>query len=399
MLTKDLLKYSVRTDKIFPKYVKPNDAEALSFAHYLVDIYESAKGQKQQNLLDRLKQHPKSSSPLFNGLNKLLEDRCTYADSESELEEQRWDLFTKAKDLRNTGLMSIAEFQEAIAKSTGVTNFSQVESQLYGDLPEFRVVQDFEGIAPVDLVHRYNSAQIQGLILRSRSLSIIVRDKDAIKKRRFLQRLKFWRLLAEIDETADELKIDLSGPLSLFDKSATYGSRLSNFFPNILLMDKWEIKAEVKIAEKVLTLELDSSKPIKSHYSGFKGYIPTEFKEFINIFNGLSEDQRKGWVAMEGEDVLNLGQQSYSVPDFSFQNKKGKRIHLELFHKWHEMQLKQRLEALKQSSCGDLILGISGELMGPETIAEILGKSRASKAKIFRFKRFPTPKAILAYLS
>ncbi|MBC7533638.1 MAG: DUF790 family protein [Oligoflexus sp.] len=399
MLTKDLLKYTVRTDKIFPKYVKPNDAEALGFAKHLVEVYASAKGQKQQNLLDRLKQHPKSGSPLFNGLSKLLEDRCAFADSENELEEQRWELFTKAKDLRNSGLMSISDFQNAMVSCSGATSFAQVESQLYGDLPEFRVVQDFEPIDPVDLVHRYNASQIQGLILRSRSLSIIVRDKDAIKKRRFLQRLKFWRLLAEIDESADELKINLSGPLSLFDKSATYGNRLSNFFPNILLMDKWEIKAEVKIGEKVLGLELDSSKPIKSHYGGFKGYIPAEFKEFINIFNALTEDQRKGWVAIEGEDVLNLGQQSYSVPDFSFQNKKGKRIHLELFHKWHEMQLKQRVESLKQSSCDELILGVSGELMGPEKVTEMLGKSRASKAKIFSFKRFPTPKAILAYLS
>lgn len=399
MLTKDLLKYTVRTDKIFPKYVKPNDAEALGFAKHLVEVYASAKGQNQQNLLDRLKQHPKSGSPLFNGLSKLLEDRCVFADSENELEAQRWELFTKAKDLRNSGLMSISEFQNAMVSRSGAMSFAQVESQLYGDLPEFRVVQDFEPIDPVDLVHRYNASQIQGLILRSRSLSIIVRDKDGIKKRRFLQRLKFWRLLAEIDESADELKINLSGPLSLFDKSATYGSRLSNFFPNILLMDKWEIKAEVKIGEKVLGLELDSSKPIKSHYGGFKGYIPAEFKEFINIFNALTEDQRKGWVAIEGEDVLNLGQQSYSVPDFSFQNKKGKRIHLELFHKWHEMQLKQRVESLIQSSFDELILGVSGELMGPEKVTEMLGKSCASKAKIFSFKRFPTPKAILAYLS
>lgn len=398
MLTKDLLKYTVRADKVFPKYVKPNDAEALSFARYLVDIYEASKGQKQQILADQIKQHPKSGSPLFNGLSKLLEDRCTFADSENEVEDQRWELFAKAKELRHSRVMSIPEFQASLAQSFNAS-FPQLEASLYGDLPEFRIIQDFEVVDPVDLVHRYNASQIQGLILRSRSLSIIIRDRDAIKKRRLLQRLKFWRLLAEIDETAEELKISLSGPLSLFDKSATYGSRLSNFFPNVLLMDKWEIKAEVKIAEKVLGLELDSSKPIKSHYGSFKGYIPAEFKEFINIFNSLPEEQRKGWVAIEGEDVLNLGQQSYSVPDISFQNRKGKRLHLELFHKWHEIQLKQRVDAMRAAACDELILGVSAELLAAEKLGEMLGKSRASAPKIFTFKRFPTPKAILAYLS
>lgn len=398
MLTKDLLKYSVRTDKIFPKYVKPNDADALSFSRYLVDVYAAAKGHKQQDLLDRLKQHPKSSTPLFNGLSKLLEDRCEFADSENILEEQRWDYFTRAKDLRNSGEMSIAEFQEKLG-STFSRRFQDIEATLYADLPEFRIIKDFEPLDPSDLVHRYNSSQVQGLILRSRSLSIIIRDKDPIKKRRLLQRLKFWRLLAEIDESADELKIALSGPLSLFDKSATYGSRLSNFFPNVLLMDKWEIKAEIKLQEKMLTLELDSSKPIKSHYGSFKGYIPAEFKEFILIFNALTEEQRKGWLAMEGEDVLNLGQQSYSVPDFTFQNAKGKRVHLELFHKWHEMQLKQRVDAMRSGSAVELILGVSGDLVDKEKLAEMLGKSKASAPKIFIFKRFPTPKAILAYLS
>jgi len=398
MLTKDLLKYTVRTDKIFPKYVKPNDTEALVFARFLIDLYSASKNVKQQELLDRIKSHPKSSSAVFNGLNKLLEDRCVFADSEEKLEMQRWDCFAKAKELRNSGIMSIPRFHEELSKAFA-TDFPKLEAQLYGDLPEFRVVENFEPLPPEDLIHRYNASQVQGLILRSRSLSIIIKDKDPLKKRRLLQRLKFWRLLAEIDDTPEALKIDLSGPLSLFDKSATYGSRLSNFFPNVLLMDKWELKADIKILEKVLGLELDSSKPIKSHYGSFRGYIPAEFKEFIQIFNSLPPEQRKGWTAMEGEDVLNLGQQSYSVPDISFQDSKGQRIHLELFHKWHEVQLKQRVEAMTGRPAQALILGVAADLLPRDKLSEMLEQSSASAAKVFTFKRFPTPKAILAYLS
>lgn len=398
MLTKDQLKYTVRADKIFPKYVKPADAEALSSARYLVDVYGQAKGQKQAALTEKIRQHPKSGSVLFAGLNKLLEDRCEYLDSEEAVEEYRWDIFTKAKAIRNSQVMTLEDFQERVGASFQLP-FADIESRLYGDLPEFRVIDSFSAVSPDDLIHRYNASQIQGLILRSRTLRVKIKDKDPIKRRRLLQRLKFWRLLAEIEEEKDELSINLSGPLAMFEKSTTYGSRLSNFFPNLLLMDKWEITAEIKIDEKILTLEIDSSKPIKSHYGSLKGYIPAEFKDFIKLFNDLPETDRNGYVAIEGEDVLNLGGQNYVVPDMSFQNSAGKRIHLELFHKWHENQLKQRVEALSRAPSTPLVLGVAADLLTKDKLKETVSNSPGGGLKIFIFKRFPTPKAIMAYLS
>lgn len=398
MLTKDQLKYTVRADKIFPKYVKPAEADALSFARFLVEAYAASKGLKQSVLSERIKQHPKSGLVLFGGLNKLLEDRCEYLDSEDAVEALRWDAFLKAKELRNAHTRSIEDFQDNVGRALG-SDFATLESRLYGDLPEFRIIKSFDAIDPSDLIHRYNSSQIQGLILRSRTLRLKIKDKDPIKRRRFLQRLKFWRLLAEIEENKDELRIDLSGPLAMFDKSATYGGRLSNFFPNVLLMDKWEMTAEIKIDEKILTLEVDSTKSIKSHYGSLKGHIPAEFRDFIRIFNDLSAEERGGFEAFEGDDVLNLGAQNYVVPDITFQNAKGKRIHLELFHKWHESQLKQRVEGLRNARDPQLILGVAAEVLSKEKLKETVSNSSDSALKIFTFKRFPTPKAIMAYLS
>lgn len=398
MLTKDQLKYTVRADKVHPKYIKTNDAQALDIARYLVDIYGQAKGLKVQSLNEKIKQHAKSSSPLFAGLAKLLEDRCEYLDSDEAVEEFRWDLFRRAKVIRSQSALPYEDFQAAIADETKL-DFAGIEARLYGDLPEFRVIQTFEPISVDDLIHRYNSSQIQGLILRSRTMQLTIRDKDPLKRRRFLQRLKFWRLLAEIDETKDELSINLSGPLAMFDKSTTYGGRLSNFFPNILLMDKWEIRAEIKLDEKTLTLEIDSSKPIKSHFQSLKGHIPPEFKEFINVFNDLPSGDRNGFLASEGDDVLNLGGQNYSVPDICFENSAGKRYHLELFHKWHESQLKQRVEALGQARSVNLILGVAQDLLAKEKLKETTSNSKTSTVRMFSFKRFPTPKAIVAYLS
>jgi predicted nuclease of restriction endonuclease-like RecB superfamily len=397
MLTKDQLKYTVRADKIFPKYVKPSDAEANQYAQYLVETFSHARGQKQHSLNEKIKEHPKSSSILFAGLSKLLEDRCEYLESEDAVEQYRWAAFSKAKAIRNSGLMTIREYQAGLMDAMS-QDFPSIENRLYSDLPEFRIIEKFDPIDPIDLIHRYNASQIQGLILRSRSLTLTVNDKDPIKRRRFLQRLKFWRLLAEVQESKDGLLIDLSGPLAIFDKSATYGGRLSNFFPNILLMDKWSIVADIKIDEKTLTLELDSSKPIKSHYGYLKGYIPPEFKEFIKIFNEIPVLQRHGFEAMEGDDILNLGGQNYSVPDISFQNAEGKRIHLELFHKWHEAQLKQRVDALMKARSVSLILGVAGELLPKEKVKEMNNSSNPALS-IFSFKQFPTPKAIMAYLS
>lgn len=398
MLTKDLLKYSRRDSRVHPKYLKPTDKELIQLGDELAGLYRAHVGQSSKDLSEQLKQHPESSDTVFQGFSKLLEDRCTFGEADEILEEQRWQWFELSRALRTEGLPSRAAFEQQIAEKSG-RGFGVMQEQLYADLPEFRSIQTFEDISGEALLHRYNAAQIQGLLLRAQKVQFTIHEKDIVTRRRLLQKLRFCRLLAEFVENPEgALVLDISGPLSMFDQVQSYGMRLCQFFPYVLLMPKWELEATVKLGENYYDLKIDSSKPIRSHYRSFSGYIPEEFQAFIRAFNALSCEERKDWKVEDGQEHLNLGQQCYSFPDLTLRHASGVVRHLELFHKWHEGELRKRISVLSEVKEVPLILGMSQDLAKEPSVEGLLARAKETGISIFTFRQFPTVKAILTYL-
>ena len=74
-------------------------------------------------------------------------------------------------------------------------NLSQ---KLYADLPPFQQVLKFRKITGEGLLHRYNCAQVQGLLLRSESITVKLPDSSAASMRQLLKYLRFNKLLAKI---------------------------------------------------------------------------------------------------------------------------------------------------------------------------------------------------------
>ncbi|WP_176737091.1 DUF790 family protein [Oligoflexus tunisiensis] len=398
MLTKDLLKYTRRESRVHPKYLKPNDRKLIQLGDELAAIYREHVGQSWRDLAERLKQHPESSDAVFQGFGKLLEDRCTFGEADEILEEQRWQWFELSRALRAEGVSTLAVFEQQMAEKSG-RSFGAIQDQLYADLPEFRSLQTFDDIAGEALVHRYNAAQIQGLLLRAQKVRFTVHEKDLVTRRRLLQKLRFCRLLAEFVENPEgALVLEISGPLAMFDQVQSYGMRLCQFFPYVLLMPQWDLEATVKLGENYYDLKIDSSKPIRSHYRSFSGYIPEEFQAFMKAFNGLPAADRKDWKVEEGQEHLNLGQQCYSFPDLTLRHSTGVVRHLELFHKWHEGELRKRIAVLSEVKEVPLMLGISQDLAKESTVEGVLAQAKETGISIFTFRQFPTVKAILTHL-
>ncbi len=398
MLTKDLLKYTIRADKIFPKYLKPTDRAFTSLASELEGFYARSIGRRYRELGEDLKQSPQAGETVFQGFCKLLEDRCTFSGVDLEVEEQRWNWMLKARALRQETYSSYAEFQGAVSQSLGIS-LLEIQDRLYGDLEENKVMISFEPLGGERLVHRYNLAQIQGLLLRAVRVRVKVRSADLLERRRLLQRLRFCHLLAEFSEEENELSLELSGPLALFEQTQSYGMRLCRFFPYIVLFDQWTLEADIRIGEKSLSLSLDDSRPIRSHYRSFTGHIPEEFKELISAFNQLSEAERKGWTVEIGSECLNLGQQNYCVPDMSFRHPAGAVRHLEIFHRWHKAELLRRLEGLGLEQNENFFFGVSKDISKDSDLEARLAKFQERDISIFTFRQFPSLKAILTYLA
>ncbi|MFW7378032.1 MAG: DUF790 family protein [Oligoflexus sp.] len=397
MLTKDLLKYSVRASKVHPKYVPVKDEANLEIAATLEAAFQDSVQQRYCEMKKNLSEVFSSPTPFINGLIKLLEDRCQFEEISEEVENYRWQVFHTARELRlKNSFSSRQQYAQELAKNMG-NDVDVVRKSLYGDLPDQRAITDFRPYGAENLLHRYNCSQIQGLILRARYLDVELGDCSLVDKRRLFQKLKFHRLLVEVI-SEQPFRMRLSGPMSIFESSLTYGMRLANFFPYILLTKNWSIKAELRIDGRDLLLDLNSKRWIRSHYPSLSGHIPEEYQKFIDLFNKRSENAL-GWQAQAADDFLHLGKQSYCFPDFKLLTVDGRRIYVELFHRWHQHQLQQRLDSLTNESSGQLLIGICKSLKTDQKTDHRLKEMMDVGIKTFKFSGFPSPRAVLAQLS
>ena len=393
MLTKDLLNYRNRKDRVSPVFIAADDPVLGSLAEGLIEHFRCGIGSTLGDLDEEIGEGSWSDHFLTPALKKLLADRCEEADDDGEIAARRWLVLQGAERLRQEGKQkTLQDYQEAVAASASLA-LAEVKERLYGDLAEFRIVKSFDPITPSALLHRYNCAQVQGLLLQAQSVEVRFKGASIADKRRFFRCLKFQRLLSTTSpgNTPDEVVCHLSGPLKIFQNTQSYGMRLANFFPYILQLPKWELTAEIKLQQKTQSLVLNEKIGIASHYKMFAPVVPQELTAFTEAFNAKSQDYK----AALGEDFLNLGKQSYCCPDVTFTAPGGRKVHLEIFHRWHAGQLAGRLEVLKASpSAVPLMIGVAQEVASDKKVEPLLAASSWFDHHGFVFKNLPTPKAV-----
>lgn len=394
MLTKDLLNYRIRNDKISPSLVDPREPGLLQVARDMVALFADSSGKTLAELEELMDEAPWSVHPRRAALAKLLTDRCDEEDDDGAVAAQRWNVLKAAEEQRGRKAFgtSAAAFAESLALSLQ-KDPATLKDELYADLPEYRRLKDFAKIEPEALLHRLNCAEVQGLLLHAQEVRLTL-VCSLVERRRFFRLLKFQQLLAEVEEDDGALSVSLSGPLRIFQNSQSYGLRLANFFPYVLQLPRWELTAAIKLNGRELSLALDHRAGIKSHYREHTPYLPKELTAFIASFNARSSD----WQAELGDDYLHLGRQSYCFPDVSFKAKDGRVYHIELFHRWHKGQLAQRLAALAASDNQTLLLGVADEVYKDAKVQESLTQSACFAKRGLVFKNFPTPKALLGLL-
>lgn len=402
MLTKDLIKYTRRKGYIYPKLVDIEDEESLAFAKKLIALFESSNGKTRSEIVEELL-NIKASVKLDSaeGLKKLLFDRCAFRDySEAKISEQRWKILVLAEKMRESNYFSsFEEFYELFFTSHDESRNLLSNHDLYSDLPENHKLESFETCDPKWLLNRYNVAQIQGLIFYSKWMQVRVGSQTVEERRTLLQSLRFHRLLVadlEIKENgAMEFKLD--GPLALFGSARMYGSRLVNFFPRLLHSNDWSFESVVEFKAKESCLKLASSARIESYYNQLNRYVPEEFKYFLIAF----KKAEKEWSIEVCREVLRLSGQNFCVPDFCF-IKGGQKVYLELFHKWHQGELKKRLNHLKnidKKQGKKLLIGMNQFLSNKVDIRSMLDGLGGIEAVGVKYRDFPHPKSVISLLN
>lgn len=406
MLTKELLCFRTNKGKILPKLIEPEAPKLLKIANELLAAFSESVGEVRERLEWRTKQvldrYPLNAL-VGRGLEKLLLDRTEFDTKvKMELAKLRGKIFSSSaallrgkEEIRLRGFemgidVGLEYYQKEVARSMGISA-EGLGRQLYGDLPPFQQVLHFRSMTATGLLHRYNCAQIQGLLLRCEGLTVYLPESGAAKLRQLLKYLRFNKLLAKItyDQTRKKtILMEIDGPLSLFVQTQKYGINLANFFPAILHQPKWGLDAEVRIRKnQVHSLHLDQSCGIRSHYRQFLAYIPEE----IQFFSQQLAEQIPGWELTSSPEFVTLTGESLCFPDYLLTHCSGKKVALELFHTWHAAPLRSRLDQLDAQNEAPLLIGINRGLLKNVQLAEQVESSVYFSHYGFLFREVPTP--------
>ena len=404
MLTKDLLQYKTKKGQILPQFVNPADNQLLAIAEQLIAVFEASPDTPRATLLESSKQIIDSTpeAPIVKrGLEKLLLDRTEFDTAPNEeLIAFRHKLFTEtSRLLSERQFQDYADYEREVSQvmaDESSAEETELRAKLYADLPSCQPVLTFNTLSAERLLHRYNAAQVQGLLLHCNTLTLKLADSMTAELRQLFKYLRFNQLLSTIRKEAELYHITVDGPLNLFYKTKRYGMNLANFFVAVLHQPKWELAAEIQFRNKQhYLLSLDESCGIKPISQQFLAYIP----EDIQLFQAMLENKTDDWQIRPGSQFLPLAGDFYCFPDYQLVHNSGVETAIELFHPWHQGHLIARLNTLAEQKDVSLILGVSKELEKKPLIAEALETSTYFAAFGFTFRDVPTMRSLLPILN
>ena len=324
MLTADLLQYTRRKGRVMPGSLDPEAPAPLEGAQALIGLFAASPGQPRGEIEDAAAALglPNLSQKVQRGLLKLLFDAAEFGtEAAADPVALRKDLFdAAAQRWREAGATDLAGWRQelvaAAAAERGIT-LAAAEAALFADLPSQQRLLAAPQFTSRALLHRYNVAQVQGLLLGAQRIEIDAERPNPRRLRQILRWLKFFGLLFREEPGAPEarLRLTIDGPLSVLEGSTRYGLQLAEFFPALLLWPQaWRLKAWVRLRAGGGLHELIAEPHpfLRSHYPDHGQWVPDSARRLVDEINALG----LSWRAEAADDVLMLAGNRYLVPDF-----------------------------------------------------------------------------------
>ncbi len=399
MLTSDLVMARLYKGEVKPRFVDPSSVEVLALAEQLIDLFAAHQGLTRGELEAELAELRGTDTEflLHRGLAKLLYDRTTF-ESAAQIppDELRQKVFTLAAERWRRQGSQEAFTQEDVLKEIGSElgyGPEVIARWLYADLKEEQTVLAFETCTPEWLLHRYNVALAQGVLLRATELVIHWPAADPRATRELFRRIKFFQLMHRLEREAEGAwRIVLDGPLSVLQASGKYGLAMASFLPTLLHFEGWSLEAEVRFKKdrsSTQSFKLSPSQGLRSHTRLAGQWQPAELAWLPGELAALDAD----WQVEEDAELIDLGGAGVLVPDFIFVHRKtGARVFMEVFGFWRRGALKSRLAQLRKHGPDKLILAISKALAAE---SEDLGEV---PAEVYVFRTQPLARQVLPRL-
>jgi predicted nuclease of restriction endonuclease-like RecB superfamily len=329
---------------------------------------------------------------LAAAVGKLVRDGLQYQQSDPALASGlRQDLFRRAAEARRAGAFDRARLMDETAASRGVTA-AALEEALFADRPGAQRLQAIESPSPAALADRFALAEAQAVLLRATKVVAEVRAADAAGYRHLFRALKFLRLLPVITRGEDRhgYRIEIDGPLSLFQASAKYGLQLALALPAIAACDAWAIEAEVRWGAERRPARFRLSGHATAGAAGSPAPLPDELAAFVDAFQRADT----GWRIDREPAVLDLPGAGLCVPDLAFQRASdGARVFFELLGFWSREAVFRRIDLVRAGLPHRILFAASKTLRVSEALLD-----ESPTAALYIFTRAISVRAVLRHL-
>lgn len=390
MLTGTQVRVRFAKQRVIPVYLPTDDPSWQAVAERLLDQFRGREGTTRGALAEETDAlfGGAANQPVYQGLARLLEDRCEFAvQACGEPEELRRLTFEAAAHRRKNA--SLPFDRRTILEGIGLPleqPAEAIDQSLFADLKSEQKLVRFQDISAVRLLERYNVALAQAIILRSTQVEVGLQGITPARCRQLCRRIKFHRLVCEIESRGQELILRLDGPLSLFSATQKYGLQLAMFLPAVLACPRFELKAEVRwgVQRKEKTFVLTHTDGLVASGTDPGQYVPPELALFVDLFR----KKVAHWDLAEEGEIFRLGNH-YWVPDFRMtERKSGRVVYLEVLGFWRRSSLDIYLERLRRDATIPFVLAVSDQLHVEE------GALDGLPVWIHRFRNMPLPDEI-----
>lgn len=394
MLTADLVTVRRRGDELrLAPADEAREAQIRAIASAMLDEARAHVGHTREDVEQALREVADAfpeDRRLAAAVAKLVRDGLRFQETDAAAAaDLRRDLFRRATAARRAGSFDRAALiaQTAASRGTGVQT---VDEALFADRPGAQRLLGIEAPSPAALAAGFGLAEAQAVLLRATKVVADVRAADAGTYRRLFRILKFLRLLPLITRADDGhgLRVEIDGPLSLFQASAKYGLQLALALPAIAACDAWTIDADVRWGA--------DRRPLRFRLAGrgaaadLEVPLPDELAAFVAAF-GKAET---GWRIDQEPAVLDLPGAGLCVPDLVFTRASdGARVYFELLGFWSREAVFRRIDLVRAGLPHKILFAASKTLRVSEALLD-----ESPTAALYIFTRAISVRAVADHL-
>ena len=395
MLTADLVRARARGNELtIVRLTGKTRARALELADTLLAATRDRIGATREELREAVQsiEVPPKERKLLDGLAKLVDDECEYAESTGfDPVELRREVFLSAAQVRRE-LRDGADFdRQAVIESVAgahQTTAAAIEAALFGDLRSAHLLLGIPSLDAEGLVTRYERGQIQAVLLKAVRVVVRVRCSSAGAARALFRKLKFHRLLHEIDELGEgEYEITIDGPYSLFESVTKYGLQLALVLPALEACDRFELKADVRWGKqrRALTFRHEYRRRGDDD-SGVAPELPDEVRSLRDAFSTMDT----AWKVEVAQRVFALPGVGLCVPDLVFRHpERQEPVYLEVLGYWSRDAVWRRVEFVESGLRERMLFAVSARLRVSEAVLD-----DEASAALYVYKGSISPRAI-----